>query len=162
MATANNIGERGEAIFIVLITDFCGRDRPYFRPHFLGEKFATLDYLVELVDPTAGAPFFFVQVKTTGKGYKTVKGQHCLKVSVSRRDVGRMVAYPAPTYVVGIDEENVRDYIASANEPTGKGMSALPTKFPLDCCNLPRLWQEVQSYWACRDMILKASIFHIG
>jgi hypothetical protein len=50
MATGDDIGGRGESIFYVLLTNFCGRSRPFFRPHFLGEKFATLDYLVELID----------------------------------------------------------------------------------------------------------------
>lgn len=65
MTRSDAIGSRGEAIFFVLLTQFCGRQRPFFRPSFLGDKFATIDYFVELVDVGLLTPFFFVQVKTT-------------------------------------------------------------------------------------------------
>jgi hypothetical protein len=34
----NSIGQRGEAIFQVLLTKFHGRNKPIFRPQFLGDK----------------------------------------------------------------------------------------------------------------------------
>src|SRR5580704_2442956 len=93
----------------MLITQFCDAGKPFFRPHFLGEKFATLDYLVELITTTSGVQFFFAQVKSTRGGY-TMRGGRRLKVSVSERDYRRMVAYPAPTYLFGIDEPDERGY----------------------------------------------------
>lgn len=71
--------------------------RPIFRPRFLGDKYPTFDYIVEVVDPPAC--FFFVQVKATTKGY-TEHRPYRLKVQVSQDDIDRMVAYPAPTRVV--------------------------------------------------------------
>src|SRR4051812_32205474 len=101
MAAQDDIGSRGEFIFCTRVMNFCGRNLPYFRPRFLGEKAQAFDYLVELVDATRGAPFFFVQVKTTRKGY--TKGQR-LKVGMTAADVRRFSLFPAPTYLVGIDE----------------------------------------------------------
>src|SRR5947209_14232604 len=113
MANGNDdIGERGEAIFKAEIMDFCGRNRPYFRAHFLGAKFATLDYLVELLGAGARALYFFVQVKTTRLGC-TKRNPPRLKVKVTRTDVPRMALYPAPTYVIGIDEPPALAYIVS-------------------------------------------------
>jgi hypothetical protein len=48
-------------------------DLPYFWPHFLGEKVLgekaqTFDFL-ELVDAGEVTPFFFVQVRSTGKKF---------------------------------------------------------------------------------------------
>jgi hypothetical protein len=65
--TKDDIGERGQAMFFVVMTELCGRNEPYFRPRFLGDKFPTFDFLVELVDHPGY--FFFVQVKTTTKGF---------------------------------------------------------------------------------------------
>ena len=60
----DDIGERGQWLFCLLMTQICpGRNEPYFRPRFLGDKYPTFDYLVELV--ASEAYFFFVQVKST-------------------------------------------------------------------------------------------------
>jgi hypothetical protein len=156
---SDDIGTRGEALFYVLITRFCGRKRPYFRPHFLGEKFETLDYLVELVDAAPGTPYFFVQVRTTTLGYTSRAGNRRLKARVSRADMRRLVLYPAPTYVVGIDERQEVGYIISANDPKQAAPRSIPTTFPLTCGNLELLWLEVRAYWAGRDMSLSNSKF---
>jgi hypothetical protein len=160
MATRDDIGSRGEALFFIMLTRFCGRRMPYFRPHFLGEKFAALDYLVELVDAEAMTPYFFVQVKTTTLGYTQGKpGQRRLKVQVSAENVRRLIHYPAPTYIVGIDEREEKGYIVSGNQRTHLRVSSLSTQFPLDCMNLERLWNEVRDFWQQRDMKLLNSVF---
>jgi hypothetical protein len=159
MPSTDDIGTRGEAIFIVRITDPSGPGRePYFRPHFLGEKFPTLDYLVELVGLTGRMAFFFVQVKTTRQGL-TRKPPARLKIKVEQADVDRMVVYPAPTYVVGIDERNEQAYIASVNRAGHQGMSSLLTIHPMNASNLQLLWKEVERYWRRKDMVLKTSSF---
>src|SRR5262245_34049516 len=116
MAVRDDIGSRGEAIFYVRITDFCGRSQPLFRPRFLGEKAQTLDYLVELVGAGERTPFFFVQVKTTREGYTKRSRPPRLKVGVLRHDVGRLSLHLAPTYVVGIDERKEVGYILAVLE----------------------------------------------
>ena len=108
----NELGQRGENLFSVLITRFYGRDKPIFRPQFLGDKWRTSDFIVELIDDTTSAtPYFFVQVKTTRQGYDQ---QNRLKVQISTEDMQKLAALPAPTYVVGIDDVNEQGYIISA------------------------------------------------
>lgn len=162
MAVNDDIGSRGEALFFIMLTRFCGRRRPFFRPHFLGEKFVTLDYIVELIDAGSATPFFFVQVKTTTQGYlRDRKGNQRLKVQVARADMQRLISYPAPTYVVGIDEVEEVGYLVSANHGSPRHISSLPTLFPLDCDNLERLWYEVKEFWEQRDMDLEQSVFSV-
>ena len=74
MPLSDDIGLRGEAIFIVRLTQSCGpSDEPLIRPHFLGEKCATLDYLVELMGEQSSPGYFFVQVKTTTRGFTSAE-----------------------------------------------------------------------------------------
>src|SRR5215471_16706655 len=61
----NVIGDRGELVFELAITDYTKFRRPLFKPAFLGDKWATVDYYVELTNIPKATPFFFVQVKST-------------------------------------------------------------------------------------------------
>ncbi len=36
--TKDDVGDRGQLLLGLLLTDLCGRDVPYFRPRFLGDK----------------------------------------------------------------------------------------------------------------------------
>jgi hypothetical protein len=155
---ADVIGDRGQWLCCLLLTQICsGREEPYFRPTFLGDKHPTFDYLVELVD--SDAYFFFVQVKSTRQGYRKGESQKRLRVNVDRDDVRRMVNSPVPAYVMGIDEPQQVGYLLSMNEPRQAGLGGLPTRHLLDCGNLLRLWQEVRNFWASRDMVLSGSCF---
>lgn len=151
----DDIGDRGQWMFSLLMTEPCGRDEPYFRPRFLGDKYPTFDFILELVDRPEY--YFFVQVKTTTQGY-TRAPRVRLKVHVSQQDVDRMVACPAPSYVVGIDMNSGAGYIVSINEPRDH-MPTLPTTFKIDCAALATLANEVHQYWASRDMVLAGSHF---
>lgn len=157
MPARDDIGSRGEFIFCTRIMDFCGRNLPYFRPHFLGEKAQTFDYLVELVDAPSGIPFFFVQVKATRKGY--TKGKARLKVGMAGADVRRFSLLPAPTYLVGIDESEEVGFLLAILHGMQGPIASVPTDFPLDCPSLPRLWQEVEQFWAGHDMARRQSVF---
>src|SRR3954453_21288353 len=110
MGITDFIGGRGEAIVFTHLARIyrTDPDRPYFWPHFLGEKFETLDFLVELVDAGETTPFFFIQVKSTRKEYTKTHKPPRLRVEVPESDVRRMAAYPAPTYVVGVHEADER------------------------------------------------------
>jgi hypothetical protein len=161
MGRRDEIGARGEALFTAAIMNFCGRPRPYFVSHFLGDKFKSLDFLVELVGADEGAPFLFVQVKTTTQGYTKRRGRR-LKVGLTREDVLRMRAYPAPTYLVGIDEVNEKAFILSIDENTRGRISGMSTEHELDCRNLKVLRDEVAAYWAARDMRVRRSAFSVS
>jgi hypothetical protein len=124
MGITDFIGGRGEAIAYTRLSQMCREgDLPYFWPHFLGEKCQTFDFLVELVDAGEKTPFFFVQVKTTRKQY-TKSHTPRLRVEVSKEDVRRMSAFPAPTYVVGVHEEEERAFVVSVH---GKMREAIPS-----------------------------------
>src|SRR5262249_32623268 len=146
MGQRDEIGIRGESIFNVRIMNFCGRGRPYFFSHFLGEKFKTLDFIVELLEPNQSAPYFFVQVRTTRQGYTTGEGPRKLKIRVEAEDVARMREYPAPTYLAGVDLNEERVFILSVDETSTGSISGVPTTYPLDCGNLKLLWDEVDAY----------------
>src|SRR5215213_2204868 len=98
----NALGARGEAIFYTLMTEFHSDAGPIFKPQFLGEHWPTVDYLVELAGVDGAVPYFFVQVKTTRSGY--TRRERRLKIAVNERDMRRLAAFPAPTYIAGIDE----------------------------------------------------------
>src|ERR1700688_4910202 len=104
MGITDFIGGGGAAIACARLTKRCCPEthQPYFWPHFLGEKCETFDFLVELVDAGERTPFFFVQVKATYKEFTRSLTPPRLRVEVSEKDVRRMVAYPAPTYVIGV------------------------------------------------------------
>src|SRR3982750_4125828 len=115
MGIADFLGGRGGAIAFERLAQFCrpDADLPYFWPHYLGEKCETFDFLVELIDAGEKTPFFFVQVKTTRKEFTRTQTPPRLRVEVSEKDIRRMVAYPAPTYVVGVHADEERAFIIS-------------------------------------------------
>jgi hypothetical protein len=155
---ADEIGDRGQWLFSLLMTQiYPGRNEPYFRARFLGDKHPTFDYLVELVG--SEAYFFFVQVKSTRQGYRQGRGARRPRVNVDREDVRRMVASPVPAYVAGIDEPQGVGYLLSMNEPRPAGLGGLPDRHPMNAGNLQRLWQEVHDFWANRNMVLVGSHF---
>ncbi|WP_204106705.1 MULTISPECIES: DUF4365 domain-containing protein [Spirulina sp. CCY15215] len=150
------IGERGESIFRVLIT----RKHPtrgYLceSPRFLGEKKRTIDFLIELFYEESLIPFFFVQVKATARGY--TQREDRLNIQVTSTTMQRLAAYPAPTYIVGIDEPGERGYILSANGEYTTGFSSLCTNYPLNPDVLALLWDEVVAYWTSpNDLTLRS------
>jgi hypothetical protein len=157
MAVRDDIGSRGEFIFCTRLMDFCGRDLPFFRPRFLGEKARTLGYLVELVSPRDRTAFFFVQVKATRQGY--TKAGRRLKVGMSGSAVRRFSIIPAPTYLVGIDEPREVGTILAILHGMSEPVSSIPTDHPLDCTTLPTLYREVERFWTGRDMARRHSAF---
>jgi Domain of unknown function (DUF4365) len=158
MGNADIIGGRGESIAFICLTKI-GRedDLPYFWPHFLGEKCATFDFLVELVDAGDKTPFFFVQVKTTRK--ELTKKEQRLVVGVSAQDVRRMVDFPAPTYVVGVHEDLVRAFVVSVHGEMNEPIASISTGHELNHDTLKRLWEEVRAFWQTRDMSRAQSAF---
>lgn len=143
--TTNELGQRGEALFYVLITRTFGRPKPIFRPQFLGDKWPTVDFIVELVDAGRMTPYFFAQVKTTRNGYTSTTNR--LKVKVSREDMLKLASYPAPTYIIGIDEIKEDGYIISANGEWLNGMSSLATPYPINRKTQDLLYEEVNRFW---------------
>lgn len=140
-----------------LLTQTCpGRLLPFFQVKFLGDKFPTLDFFVELVDAGTITAFFFVQVKTTRQGYTK---NNRLKVQVSREDMQRLASYPAPTYIMGIDYDQEVGYVVAVNANNPSSMASLATKYPLNCATLQLLWNEVRDFWNQHNVRLMKSAF---
>ncbi len=139
------LGQRGEAIFVVLMTAFHSKLSPIFKPQFLGDKWQNVDFIVELVGAGASIPYFFVQVKTTREGY--TKKLNRLKVKIPQGKIQGLAFYPAPTYIVGIDEIQETGYIVSANGEKLGSLSSLSTKFIINQQNREYLWNEVNNFW---------------
>lgn len=159
-AILDALGQRGEAIFRVLITKFDSHSGPLFNPKFLGDKWRGVDFIVELVGTGPTTPYFFVQVKTTRLGY-TAK-EHRLKVNVSTNQTESLLAYPAPAYVVGIDEVTERGFIvAPRRHATGRPqrLPGLSTRYPIDRDCRRILWEEVQAFWERYNVVNFSSRF---
>jgi hypothetical protein len=152
------MGRRGENIFTVLITKWCN-GKPLFTDNFLGEKHETTDFLVELINPTCGHGHFYVQVKATTANYSGTGTGRKLDVQVTKDDVEKLKQIHAPCYIVGVDIENVRGYIASITQQNTVGLSGISIRNSLTCPNLKRLWKEVDTYWTAKTMLAATSIF---
>ena len=144
-------------IFSLLMSEFHSEAGPIFRPQFLGDKWPSVDFIVELVGATLIVPYCFVQVKTTREGYTKILNR--LKVKVSQEKVCSLAAYPAPTYIVGIDERQEKGYLVSANGENQSSLSSLSTTFPINKHNREILWHEVNSFWNRYDRSQLASQF---
>lgn len=155
------IGTRGEGVVADLLTRFHGRDEPLFSPHFLGDKYPAVDFFVALFGTSANlAPFFFVQVKTTMRGYTKDGGQ--LKVHVDRAGMRGLVAYPAPTYIVGVDasHEAGLGFVMAATDGGAPQLSSLPTTHPLtELATLQALHDEVLEFWTTSSARFTTSRF---
>lgn len=157
MSPKDHLGKRGESIAFVRLTEVCqANDLPFFIPYFLGDKAPLFDALVQLVGAGEKTPMFFAQVKSTRDGYND-NGR--LKVQVTKEDVEAMVNYPAPTYVIGIDEREEKAVTISLYGTMDKTISSLSTAHPLNCATLKVLWDEVKDYWAGKQMDRSASVF---
>jgi hypothetical protein len=157
MDKKDHMGMRGENISFVRLAEVCqANDLPYFLPHFLGDKCPLFDVLVELIGAGQKAPYFFAQVKSTRLGY-TAKNR--LRVEIPKEDVVKMVLYPAPTYVIGVDEKAEKACIVAVVAGMNRKISSLNTAHLLNCNTLKLLWDEVRDYWKDKKMEQKQSVF---
>jgi hypothetical protein len=117
-----------------------------FRPQFLGDKWPTADFIVELLDARNVKPFFFVQVRTTH--FASAVDAERLAIQVNRNTLSSLGQYPAPTYIAGVDSKKKTCYLISANGEAISGYSSIGRAFSLeDDTVLERLWTEVSGFW---------------
>ena len=149
MALESNVrdilGDRGEIIFFAKMTKFHSNKGPIFRPRFLGEKWPSVDFIIELLGIADINPYFFVQVRATRLGY-TLKDRR-LKIQVSEEKVKGIYSYPAPTYIVGVDDLKEQAFVVSANGENLSSLSSVSTAFPINKKNRIALWNEVRDFW---------------
>jgi len=70
-----------------------------------------------------------------------------------------MVLYPAPTYIIGIDERQELAYLVGVHAGMTRTISSLNTAHPLNCKTLKNLWDEVSEFWKDKNMEQKTSRF---
>ena len=80
-AMSNDIGKIGERIFTVLIGRYFDQQGYLFDPIFLGDKYPTVDFYVDLLNNQDEKGFFFVSVKTTIQGYSADKKKLKIKAN---------------------------------------------------------------------------------
>lgn len=146
MAAHDDTGKRGENLCATFLTDFFGRNEPFFRLCFLGDKWPGFDFLVDLVGTGEATRFFLVQVRATRLGY-TKTAPIRLRIKVSSAEVRRILLCPIPAYIIGIDNEKEVGFLYSVRDNTQGSISSLPTTFPINCDNLKKLWEEVAAFW---------------
>jgi hypothetical protein len=121
----------------------------HFGVAFLGEKWAGVDYLIEiLTTDSALRPYFFVQVRAVTQTLKP--GTKRLSIGA---DLGLILPYPAPTYLIGVHLPTEKLYLASANE-TRRIKSGIPMIYDLSQDSvLIDLYNEVYDFWRVKKII---------
>jgi Domain of unknown function (DUF4365) len=150
-------GERGEKILFLRLTDYAP-SKPLFRPGFLGDKWPSVDYLVELRSVRKRTPYFLAQAKSTGATLsKTARN---VSISTKRRDIERLLRLPGPTYIFGIHEPSQRVFVRSVHRGEKvKAITRIPLSHELTRENLRSLHKEVREFWAGVEYKPRASVF---
>lgn len=154
---ANELEQSVKDIFVALMTEAHSDDGAIFNIRFLDDKLPHVDCIVELVGQKDYIPFCFVQLKSTKTGY--TKKDNRLKVKFSQESISGLSLYPAPTYIVGIDEKEETGYLVSANGENLNAMASILTDFPINISNRGMLWNEVNDFWYRARKIKFASKF---
>src|SRR5437868_5649842 len=89
------VGERGEKIFELAISDYSLTRTRLFRHAFFTDRWPAIDYVVELVGVRNITPFFFVQVKSTTEPIV----DDSVKVDLPPEKKMALARLPGPTYV---------------------------------------------------------------
>jgi hypothetical protein len=87
------VGDRGENIFELAITDDSPFPRPLFRPMFFSDRWPAVDYVVELTGVNSMTPIFFVQVKST----VAAPANNQLAIALAPKKKRSLVRVPGPT-----------------------------------------------------------------
>jgi hypothetical protein len=140
------VGSRGEKIAELALTNYSAFSRPLFQPGFLGDKWPSIDFYVELNSVRGKRPYFFVQTKATRT---RITGQSkSLKISTTGKDIERLLKIPGPTYIIGVHEPTMRVFIRSVH--AGLPLTAItriPIAYELTSANLRILHNEVKNFW---------------
>jgi hypothetical protein len=158
--TKDQIGRLGELIAAKdLSRPVMGRfRRPLFRAVSLGDKYPTVDFLVDVLGRREVAlRFFFVQVKGTATA--STRGTR-LPVDVARDCFNLLVRLPAPTYLIGMDVLAEVSYLVAARRPRRTPVSSLTKALCLqDDAVRIALYREVLAFWRANKPILGQTRF---
>lgn len=139
-------GFRGEKIVELCLTDYSAFPAPLFRPGFLGDKWPSIDFYVELNEVRGKRPFFFVQVKTTSTSL--TPQAKSLSISSTKRDIAHLLQIPGPTYIFGVHEPSRRVFAKSVHAGIAmKAITRVQSMHELTSANLRLLYEEVEEFW---------------
>lgn len=157
---SNQIGKRGENIFATIISRYIDPIGFMLDPTFLGEKFPTVDFYVELLNYPDKKGFFFASVKTTTLGYYAQNKR--LNINVDKTAIAELQKFRVPVYLFGIDEKSEKGYVVCANSlDNQQNLNGFPTNHPINTKHIQLLWKEVANYWDNSNEITKfASYFN--
>lgn len=148
-------GFRGEKILELCLTDYAEFATPLFRPGFLGDKWPSIDFYVELQDAGKRRPYFFAQAKATRA--KLLQG---ISITAKKRDIERLLQIPGPTYIFGIHEPSRRVFVRSVHAGTPlKAITRIPFSHELTGKKLRTLHDEVREFWSSNKYKPKSSAF---
>ena len=149
MADNNAVGERGEAIFLLSLTELVGPgDTPYFRARQQGEKWPVTDFYCELDGKTGHC--FMAQAKATRQ--PLVPGANLPISTVSEEKIAKLFMSPVPFYLVAIHEPTKQAYIGVPN--TCRSISSVPTNYLLSSITtLNLLKKEVEDFWSRTNIV---------
>lgn len=145
-STATNLlGERGEKIAFLALTDYSVFPKPLFQLAFLGDKWPSADFYAELLQIRGHQPAVLFQVKTSARGLR--KGSKSLGVQLSKRDVGRLDRIPLPAYVLGVCEHSKQVFARIVEKKRIKGIATISTKNKLTPAKLKLMHAEIAAWW---------------
>ena len=153
------IGDRGENIFELAVTDYSRFARPLFHPTFLGDKWPSVDYYVELLGVRDCRPAMFVQVKSTGQPLSA--DSRDIEISLPKGKCVSLFMVPGPTYLAGIHEPTRRAFILSIHRRPNQGVYRIPLRNELTPENLLLLYNEVAEFWKKRPLKPLTSAFSL-
>jgi hypothetical protein len=163
MVTPDQIGRLGELVVEI------GFSRPVagtyrrrlFRPTFLGDKYPSVDYLVDVINEASETVgFFFAQVRST---MRERRSDARLAIKLDAKRYGRLVELPIPTYLIGVDLVHEAAFIVVASKQRITGVSSISTKYSLAEDSVrSRLYEEVCGFWGHFDKAHFRSEFHDG
>lgn len=149
MQNSNRLGDFGEdTVSQLLHRRVNGVHR--FAVHRLGEKAPTLDFMVNLIDLRGKeyGPFFFLQVRTTGRIARPRQGIHA---NFSARDVDLVQARSVPVYLAAVlsREDNTEEiYVIGIDAAHTGGVRVVPRLFALsDEMVRMTMYREVHAYF---------------
>ena len=154
----DRIGKRGEVLFRVKITKWCD-GKQWFDERFLDAKAEALDFEVTLLDSAVFQANFFVQVRATATRtrYAGTGRNRKLLVRLKRADAAKIGTMKVPAYVVGVDVHSEKAYIRHVPAGTTKRFRGIPTRRPLNCRTIKKLWAEGEQFWKTRPEGLTTS-----
>lgn len=139
-------GFRGEKITELALTEYSAFRRPLFSPGFLGEKWPSIDFYVELNAVRGKRPYFFVQTKATRS--RLTAQSVSLSVSTKKKDIERLLKIPGPTYIIGVHEPTMRTFIRAVHAGLPRqAITRIPLSHELTSANLRLLHEEVKAFW---------------